>query len=94
MKVLAVTGGAQGIGRAIALAFAEAGYAVSIADPVEDGGREALALVEALGGRAVFEPADVSAPEAVDHWLQRTVSELGCPTVLVNNAGISAGRPF
>ncbi len=94
MGVVAITGGGQGIGRGIALAFARAGYAVSIADPVADGGREAAALVDSLGARCLDEPADVSEPDDVARWIGRTVRELGCPTVLVNNAGISAGKPF
>ena len=58
MKVVAITGGAQGIGRAIALRFARAGYAVSIADPDADAGREAAGLVEKEGARSLFVPAD------------------------------------
>ncbi|MDX2155371.1 MAG: SDR family oxidoreductase [Hyphomicrobiaceae bacterium] len=94
MRIAAVTGAGQGIGRAIALAFARSGYAVSIADPVEDGGQEALALVQRLGVQGLYEPADVSKPADVARWVARTVAELGCPGVLVNNAGISAGKPF
>ena len=94
MKVAAVTGGGQGIGRAIALAFADAGYAVSIADPVRDGGEEARALIEAKGTRSIYDPADVSDPADVARWVSRTVAELGCPSVLVNNAGISRNTPF
>jgi NAD(P)-dependent dehydrogenase (short-subunit alcohol dehydrogenase family) len=94
MAIVAVTGGGQGIGRGIALAFARAGYDVSIADPVEDGGREAKGLVQRLGARCLYERADISDPDQVARWIGRTVRELGCPAVLVNNAGISAGRPF
>lgn len=94
MKVAAVTGGGQGIGRAIAFAFADAGYAVSIADPVRDGGEEALALLASKGARALYEPADISDPADVERWTARTNAELGCPTVLVNNAGISRNMPF
>jgi NAD(P)-dependent dehydrogenase (short-subunit alcohol dehydrogenase family) len=93
-KIAAITGGGQGIGRAVALAFAEAGYAVSIADPVEDGGLEAKALVEARGATCLHEPADIASEGDVDRWVARTVAEIGCPTVVVNNAGISANRPF
>lgn len=94
MLVVAITGGGQGIGRGIALAFARAGYAVSVADPAEDGGRETLALVEKLGAKGLYEPADTSRPEHVGRWIDRTIAELGCPRVLVNNAGISARKPF
>lgn len=90
-KVLAVTGGAQGIGRAIALRFSRHGYAVSIADVDTRKGREALA---ALGANAAFFRADISREAEVRAWLRATARKLGCPDVLVNNAGIRAGAPF
>jgi len=94
MKTVAVTGGAKGIGRAIALHFARHGYAVSIADTNEAAGRKTLASLIGLGVRAIFAATDVADPEAVDRWLARTVDELDAPDVLVNNAGIFHGVPF
>lgn len=94
MKVLAVTGGGQGIGRAVAYHFAEAGYAVSIADTDEEAGKEALGKVEELGVKGIFLRTDVSQPEDVKRWLGLTSAELGCPHTLVNNAGISRNAPF
>jgi NAD(P)-dependent dehydrogenase (short-subunit alcohol dehydrogenase family) len=94
MKVLAITGGAQGIGRATALLFARAGYGVSIVDPDAEAGREALELLRASGARALFERADIAQAEAVAGWVARTIAELGCPDVLINNAGISRNAPF
>ena len=90
-KVLAVTGGAQGIGRAIALHFSRHGYAVSIADVDARKGRETLA---ALGANAAFFRADISREADVRAWLRATARKLGCPDVLVNNAGIRAGAPL
>ncbi len=94
MKVLAVTGGAQGIGRAIAFHFARAGYAVSIADVEEDAGAEALRKVNEMGAKAIFVRTDISQREVVDKWMDFTVRDLGCPDVLINNAGIGCGGPF
>jgi NAD(P)-dependent dehydrogenase (short-subunit alcohol dehydrogenase family) len=94
MKVLAVTGGAQGIGRAIAVRFAKAGYSVSIADPVRDAGQEIVTELRKLGAEAIYVRTDVANPKDVDAWIRRTVTELGCPDVLVNNAGILRNRPF
>ncbi len=94
MRVVAITGAGQGIGRGIALAFAKNGYAVSIADPIEDGGREALALVEKIGAKGLYDPADVSKDHDVERWILRTTRELGCPKVLINNAGIMVRMPF
>ncbi len=94
MKVLAVTGGGQGIGRAIAYRFARAGYAVAIADPEIDAGREAAAQVEALGARSLFTQVDIAQADAVESWMAQTVKAFGGIDVLVNNAGISRNAPL
>lgn len=93
-KVLAVSGGAQGIGRAIAEHFAARGYAVSIADTNAAQGRATLQSLQRKGFRAEFHKADVSREADVRGWLRATVRSLGCPDVLVNNAGIRASAPF
>ncbi len=94
MKIVAITGGGQGIGRAVAYRFAEAGYAVSIAEPDAAAGREAVAGIEKRRGRALFVRADVGRDADIRRWVERTVKELGVPDVLVNNAGIGKPAPF
>jgi NAD(P)-dependent dehydrogenase (short-subunit alcohol dehydrogenase family) len=94
MKVAAITGGGQGIGRATALHFARAGYAVSIADPVADAGQEVADMIRTAGGQALFVETDVAVAADVQRWIDRTANELGGLDALVNNAGISRNRPF
>jgi len=94
MKVLAVTGGSQGIGRAVAFHFAKAGYAVSIADIEEDAGGEALQKVNEFGAKGIFVRTDISRKEEVKRWMELTSRNLACPDVLVNNAGIGRSAPF
>jgi NAD(P)-dependent dehydrogenase (short-subunit alcohol dehydrogenase family) len=94
MKVAAISGGAQGIGRGVAIHFARAGYGVSIADTDREAGLEAAALLRDCGARALFVTADVSRADEVDEWIEATVQELGCPDLLVNNAGIGCRKPF
>jgi NAD(P)-dependent dehydrogenase (short-subunit alcohol dehydrogenase family) len=94
VRVAAVTGGAQGIGRAVALRFARAGYAVSIADPDEDAGREAADMIEKAGAKCLFVQTDVADATQVARWVDATVQRAGCPDVLVNNAGIGRRAPF
>ena len=93
-KVLAVTGGAQGIGRAIALHFAQHGYAISIADTRATVGRDTLRALRRKGAQAEFFGTDISRQAEVGNWLRATARTLGCPDVLVNNAGIRARAPF
>jgi len=94
VKVLALTGGAQGIGRAVALRFASAGYAVSIADPDAAAGRETVRMVEDAGVKCLSVRTDVGIPAQIEKWVARTVEKLGCPDALVNNAGIGKRAPF
>lgn len=88
-KVAAITGGTQGIGRAAAIAFASAGYAVSIADPVKEAGFEVIRMIRALGGRAMYVKTDIAEEAEARKWLDLTAEEFGGVHVLVNNAGIS-----
>lgn len=94
MKNVAVSGGGQGIGRAIAYHFARHGYAVSIADSDRLAGEEAAARMKAQGAEALFVQGDVSKPGDVKRWIARTVKTFGAPAVLVNNAGITRRAPF
>lgn len=82
--VLAVTGGAHGIGRAVMDLFAQRGYAVSSVDPEAEPGHDARTLI-ARG--------DVSREDDIEAWLEETITRLGVPTVLVNNAGIERNVP-
>jgi NAD(P)-dependent dehydrogenase (short-subunit alcohol dehydrogenase family) len=88
MKVIAITGGGQGIGRGIAYHFARLGYGVSITDSDAAAGREAGAAMAEMGAQCLFVRGDVSRPSDVNRWLAQTVTKLGTPDVLVNNAGI------
>lgn len=94
MTVVAITAGAQGIGRAIAFAFARKGYAVSIMDAAVDAGEEAVGMIVHEGGRGLFTEADAGDETAVRAWIGKTVGEFGAPDVLVNNAGIMVRKPF
>ncbi|MFO7172258.1 MAG: glucose 1-dehydrogenase [Bacillota bacterium] len=88
-KVAVVTGGGQGIGRAVALRFAAEGMAVVIAEIDPEAGAEAEALIRSRGGRCLFIPCDVSDSASVRAMVDRAVAEFGAIHVLVNNAGIA-----
>ncbi len=87
-KVALVTGGASGIGRASAQAFARAGASVVIADISVDGGEETAALIKAAGGDAIFMPADVSQAPAVAALIQRIIERYGRLDFAHNNAAV------
>ncbi|AZI44930.1 SDR family oxidoreductase (plasmid) [Deinococcus psychrotolerans] len=89
-RVVLVTGAASGIGRAIALAAAQAGARVVVSDLQPEGEQTARAIVDA-GGEAFFVPCDVADAQAVEHLVAETVNHFGQLDVLVNNAGISGG---
>lgn len=93
-KILAITGAAEGIGRGIALHFAKHGYSISFVDPDADAGEKTLAELQTLGSHVSFKRADIAREEDVTRWVQSTLEEMGCPDVLVNNAGIEHRAPF
>jgi NAD(P)-dependent dehydrogenase (short-subunit alcohol dehydrogenase family) len=86
-KVALVTGGSKGIGRAIALALAEAGADVALAARGPEALEKTAGEVEHLGRRALPVPTDMTDPEQVTVLVDRTATELGSLDVLVNNAG-------
>ena len=82
-----VTGARRGIGRAIALALARAGFDVVVNDVEADAaGRKVVAEIEALGRRALLVPADL---DAHDGLLQAATDAFGPIDCLVDNAGVS-----
>lgn len=89
-QVAIVTGGASGIGRASALAFAREGAKVVVADVNDEGGRETVAAIGEAGGQADFVHTDVADPVAVDALVERAVARFGSLHAMFNNAGIGA----
>jgi len=86
-KVAAVTGAASGLGRAMALAFADEGMHVALADVSDPA--EVVALVKAKGVNAFAARVDVSKAEEVEAFAQRVDKELGGAHLVCNNAGVS-----
>src|SRR5688572_29526131 len=86
-KVALVTGASRGIGRSIAIGFAEAGADVAVAARSE-GDLETLAKeIDALGRKALVLPTDVRDREAIQAMFDKTVETFGRLDILVNNAG-------
>lgn len=89
-EVALITGAARGLGRAIALAMAEAGADVWINDLAEtEEVANTLAAIRATGRRAGFAPGNVANPEDVQSLVRRVEAEAGKIDILVNNAGVS-----
>ena len=90
-KVVIITGGRRGIGKAIALAMAEAGADIAICDRViEDGELNAVAEeVKRLGRRSLAVQADITHKADVDALVQRVMDEFGAVDILVNNAAMN-----
>jgi NAD(P)-dependent dehydrogenase (short-subunit alcohol dehydrogenase family) len=88
-KVAIVTGGANGLGRAIVERFVDEGARVVIADVDTEAGK---ALATELGAAVAFQPSDVADAEEVQRAVDLAVEELGGLHVMVNNAGIGGSH--
>jgi NAD(P)-dependent dehydrogenase (short-subunit alcohol dehydrogenase family) len=89
-----VTGGARGIGAAIARALGAAGASVAVADLLVDEGTSTVERLRAHGVPAMFLPLDVTDAPGVERAIAATVAELGGLDILVNNAGVFAPLRF
>ena len=88
-KVAIVTGSSSGLGRAIALRFAEEGAKVTVnADKNVDGGQETVAMVKEAGGEAIFVQGSVASEADCKRLVKETVDAFGKIDIVVNNAGI------
>jgi 3-oxoacyl-[acyl-carrier protein] reductase len=88
-RVAIVTGAARGIGAAVAERLAKDGFSVGVIDLTEESCAGTVEAITGAGGKAVAVGADVTSPDAVSAAVDRVAQELGAPTVLVNNAGIT-----
>jgi NAD(P)-dependent dehydrogenase (short-subunit alcohol dehydrogenase family) len=87
-KVAVITGGALGIGRACALAFAREGAVVSVVDIDPNAGEQTVAEITRAGGKATFIRADVSQHAEAQQVARETAAAFGGIDILHNNAGI------
>lgn len=87
-RVAVVTGGARGIGKAIALEFAREGAKVGLLDIFDEGLAETAKEIETMGGTALGLHCDVGDPEAVNATFGKFGAELGPVAILVNGAAV------
>jgi NAD(P)-dependent dehydrogenase (short-subunit alcohol dehydrogenase family) len=87
-KVVLITGAGNGIGRATALAFAQQGASVVVADMSRNAGEETTALITQAGGTATFILCDVTKDQDVQSMVAGTIETYGKLDIAFNNAGI------
>ena len=87
-KVVYITGGGSGIGKACAMAYGSAGAKVVIADVDEKSGKKVVKALEKKGSKALFVHVDTSDAESVKESIEMTVKKFKKLDIAVNNAGI------
>jgi len=92
-RVVVVTGGSAGVGRATVRAFAREGASIGVIARDTEGLHNAVREVDQAGGKGLAAPADVADPDQVEHAAARIESELGPIDVWVNNAMTTVFAP-
>ena len=93
-RTVLVTGASRGIGRSIALRFAEEGARVALVARTVDELLQTATLLEKTGARAIAIPTDIRDRAGVEASVAKAEEELGPIDILVNNAGVFLWRPF
>lgn len=93
-KTALITGAGRGLGKAIALAFAEAGADIAAAARTASEIEETAREVRQMGRRCIVIPTDVTQEAQVKNMVQKTLAEFGKIDILVNNAGTELIRPI
>lgn len=88
-KTAIITGAGSGIGKAIALLYAQEGARIVVSDLNEQGGNETLREIQSAGGEAIFVKADTSQPGDSEQLVKATLQKFGALHIAVNNAGIA-----
>jgi NAD(P)-dependent dehydrogenase (short-subunit alcohol dehydrogenase family) len=93
-KVAIITGGGGGIGKALALGFAESGAKVTVADVDLDLGEKAAEEVQSAGGQCLALKVEVTVKSEIENMVDKTVEQFGTVDVLVNNVGVNLLVPL
>lgn len=93
-KVVVVTGGASGIGRGLAHAFAKRGCKIVLADIDELALEKVSKELSEIGAEVMTEKTDMSDPEQVAHLADASYERFGSVNILCNNAGVGGGGPI
>ena len=93
-RVALVTGASRDLGRAVALALAEAGADVALVARSRDDLQDTASAVTAIGRRALALPADVIAEGEIEAAVERALDAYGAVDVLVNNSGVAVVKPL
>jgi NAD(P)-dependent dehydrogenase (short-subunit alcohol dehydrogenase family) len=92
-KVAIITGASRGIGKGIAVRYAEEGASVVVASRSMDLLKKVVEEIRHKGGRALAIDLDVTEYESIEAVMSKTVAEFGRLDIMVNNAGISMAKP-